>query len=172
MSSQGVRSLVVVLVAQPLILRVEDVTDGDVGADAEGRQGSLEGKLGAGGAGLGAARDVGVALGLLELPRLPVAVNECVVHEEGGVAGGAGDGGHDGAEAVVAVTVGTELDALPHVGVGGTRVAGVDVDLVHVRGDGRVLTAGKAVLGVLLVGSNVQDASSESLSSGSVMPQI
>jgi hypothetical protein len=70
---------------------------------------------------------------------------------------------HDGADTVVAPSMGTAFGARGHVGVGGARVAGVDNGVAGVDGLSVVAVAGEAVAGVARARTDVDGETGELL---------
>lgn len=152
-------SLVVVLVAEGRALGVEDIPDADSGAEVVDVDSSVEAQLVALAVSAGDLSDAGVAA--VVLPDAEVAVDKSVVQEEDRV-GGRGVGVlHDRANTVVAPSVGTTLSAGGHIGVGGTRVAGIDDGGARVGSLGVITVTGETVTLVARAGTDVDGETSE-----------
>jgi hypothetical protein len=135
-------NLVVVLVAQRLARRVQDVPDANSRADVIDVDSGVQGERVAR---LVGSINVAQTERVLVLPDAEVAVDEGVVQEEDGVGRRSVCVGHDSADTVVTPGVRGALGALGHVAVSALAVAAVNHALVGVGGGGVVVVAGKAM---------------------------
>jgi hypothetical protein len=139
--------LVVVPVAHLLRLGVEYVVDSDIRCETLHVDHSVHGD-GVAECVLAVDTRSSDAGGVSVLPDAEVVVDESVVEEEDGVGGRGVDVGHDAANAIVAVGVGTTLGAGSHVLIGRIDVgvmAGVNPGLVGVGGQRGVAVALQAM---------------------------